>query len=69
MTTANKESKKKKNRHGKYPLLDDLNCDFIQKSQSHLSEHGFGLTWSVIQIQAMMFAKTLHEREMMSEED
>jgi len=28
--TANKESKKKKkNRHGKYPLLDDLICDFI----------------------------------------
>jgi len=55
--SANKESKKMKNRHGKYPLLDDLICDFIMKSQSHLSEHGFGLTWGVIQSQAIKIKK------------
>ena len=27
--SANKESKKMKNRHGKYPLKDDLICDFL----------------------------------------
>ena len=65
----NKDSKRMKNRHGKYPLLDDLICEFVMKSQSHLSEHGFGLSWGVIQSQARIFAKTLYERNMMSEDE
>ena len=40
---SNKTIKKKKARHEKLPELDDLVCDFINISESFLSDHAFGL--------------------------
>ena len=65
---SNKTSKKKNARHAKFPELDDLVCDFINISDSFLSDHGFCLCWSVIQVQALEFAKVLNEGSIMNDE-
>ena len=48
----NQTSKKKKARHAKLPELDGLVYDFMNRSESFLSYHGFGLCWIVIQVRA-----------------
>ena len=65
---SNKSSKKNKAQHAKFPELDDLVCDFINRSELFLSYHGFGLCWSVIQVQALEFAKVFNERNIMNDE-
>ena len=50
---SNKTSKNKKGKHEKFPELDYLVCDFINRSESLIYDHGFGLCWSVIQVQAL----------------
>ena len=66
---SNKTSKKKKARHAKFPELDDLVCNFINRSESLLSDHVFGFFWSIIQVRALEFAKLFNERNIMNDED
>ena len=66
---SNKTIKNKKAWHAKFPDLYDLVCDFINRSESYLSDHEFGLCWSVIQVRALEFAKVLNERNIMNYED
>lgn len=65
----NRTSNKKKNRKAYFPELDALLYDFINRAESFLSEHRFGLSWEVISEQAKVFAGQLRYRGIMSQQE
>ena len=57
ITKYNKISKKRKERHTNSPELDDIVYDFINISESFLSDHGFSLCWSLFKFELCSLQK------------
>ena len=66
---SNFRSKKKKARSAKFPQLDSMIMNFINKAESYLSEYGLGITWAIIQVKAKHFGKELNDRGLMTDEE
>ena len=50
-------------------MLDNLVVDFVDRSESYLSQYGIGLNWAVVQQKAKEFAAELNSRGIMNDED
>ena len=48
-----KESISKRDRKGQFPELDSLIVDFVDRSESFLSQYGIGLSWLVVKEKAI----------------
>ena len=62
-------AEKKKARSAKFPQLDSMIMNFINKAESYLSEYGLGITWAIIQVKAKHFGKELNDRGLMTDEE
>ena len=66
---SNSRSKKKKARSAKFPLLDSMIMNFINKAETYLSAYWLGITWATIQVKAKHFGKELNDRGLMTDEE